>query len=77
MLKRSISVLAAAALCVNVAVAPASAEMDDDEKAAAALAILGLAVLAHNKHHYTGGYQPDSGEAIAEFERGYRDGVHG
>jgi hypothetical protein len=51
--------------------------MSDDEKAAAALAILGLAVLAHNKHHYTGGYEPSNGEETAEFERGYRDGVHG
>jgi len=77
MIKRTVSVLAIAALALQVAIVPARAEMSDGEKAAAALAILGIAALAHNKHHYEDGYAPADGVATAEFERGYRDGVHG
>jgi hypothetical protein len=76
-MNRLFSTLAIAALSAQFAVAPAHARMSDDEKAAAALAILGIAALAHHKHHYEGDYEPDTGEATAEFERGYRDGVHG
>lgn len=74
---RGFLLLAATAMCLQLTTVPAQAEMSDDEKAAAALAILGLAVLAHNKHHYREGYAPAAGEHTAEFERGYRDGVHG
>lgn len=77
MFTRSIPLFGAAALCLQLAVVPAHAEMTDAEKAAAALAILGIAALAHNQHHYREGYRPLSGEQTAEFERGYRDGVHG
>lgn len=45
--------------------------------AAAAIAILGIAALAHHKHHYKGGYRPSDATETAEFERGYRDGLHG
>lgn len=76
-MKRLASSLAVAALCVPLVTAPAHARMSDAEKAAAAVAILGIAALAHHKHHYDGDYEPDTGEATAEFERGYRDGVHG
>jgi hypothetical protein len=76
-MKRSILALGAAAMCLQLAVTPARAEMSDGEKAAAALAILGIAALAHNKHHYRDGYTPQTGDHTAEFERGYRDGVHG
>lgn len=76
-MKRGLFALAAAAMCLQLAGSPARAEMSDDEKAAAALAILGIAALAHNKHHYREGYAPQTGEHTAEFERGYRDGVHG
>lgn len=75
-MNRFVTCLAIAALAVQMTSGPARA-MSDEEKAAAALAILGIAALAHNKHHYKPGYQPDDGEATAEFERGYRDGVHG
>jgi hypothetical protein len=51
--------------------------MTDDQKVAAAIALLGIAALAHNKHHYDDGYAPSDGEETAEFERGYRDAVHG
>lgn len=79
-MKRIISTLAATALAVGMAAQPASARMSDKDRAAAAaaaIAILGIAALAHGKHHYTGGYEPDNGDSTAEFERGYRDGVHG
>jgi hypothetical protein len=76
-MNRLLSTLAVAALSIQVAAMPAQARMSDDEKAAAAIAILGIAALAHHKHHYEGDYAPDTGEATAEFERGYRDGVHG
>jgi hypothetical protein len=69
--------LGIAALCLQMVVTPAQAEMSDDEKAVAALAILGIAALAHNKHHYKDGYKPSDDVETAEFERGYRDGVHG
>jgi hypothetical protein len=77
MMKQGVMALVAAAMCLQLAAAPAQAEMTDDEKAAAALAILGIAALAHNKHHYRDGYSPQTGDHTAEFERGYRDGVHG
>jgi hypothetical protein len=77
MMKRGLMALGVAAMCLQLAAAPVRAEMSDDEKAAAALAILGIAALAHNKHHYRDGYAPQTGDHTAEFERGYRDGVHG
>jgi hypothetical protein len=77
MMKRGLMALGVAAMCLQLAATPVRAEMSDDEKAAAALAILGIAALAHNKHHYRDGYSPQTGDHTAEFERGYRDGVHG
>jgi hypothetical protein len=77
MMKRGLMALGAAAMFLQLASAPAQAEMSDDEKAAAALAILGIAALAHHKHHYTGGYEPTTGESTADFESCYRDGLHG
>lgn len=79
-MKRTIALLAAAALSLQFGVQPVQARMSDKDKAAAAaaaIAILGIAALAHNKHHYAEGYEPGGGEETAEFERGYRDGVHG
>jgi hypothetical protein len=77
MMTRGFLMIGAAALCLQLGTAPAHAKMTDEEKAAAALAILGIAALAHNKQHYREGYSPAAGEHTAEFERGYRDGVHG
>ena len=51
--------------------------MNDEQKAALAVTILGIAALAHHKHHYRDGYIPEEGEHVADFERGFRDGVHG
>jgi hypothetical protein len=76
-MKPTIALFSAAALCLQMTAPPAIAEMSDGEKAAAALAILGIAALAHNKRHYREGYAPQTGDHTAEFERGYRDGVHG
>ena len=78
-MKSGLSILTVSALCLQMAMTPAAAEMSKDEKvaAAAAIAILGIAALAHNKHHYKDGYRPVDADETAEFERGYRDGVHG
>lgn len=79
-MKRTIALLAAMTLALQAGLQPAQAGMSDKDKAAAAaaaIAILGIAALAHSKHHYEEGYEPDGGEEMAEFERGYRDGVHG
>jgi hypothetical protein len=78
MTKRGLLALCAAAMSLQLVAAPAQAKMSDEEKAAAAaLVILGVAALAHHKHHYREGYAPQAGEHVAEFERGFRDAVHG
>lgn len=69
--------VATVALCLQFWPQPAAAEMNDDKKAATAIAILGIAALLHHKHHYSEGYQPADSVETAEFERGYRDGLHG
>lgn len=79
-MKRLVSILASTAVIVGMVAQPAVAKMSDKDKAAAAaaaIAILGIAALAHGQHHYKGDYEPDDGDATSEFERGYRDGVHG
>lgn len=76
-MKLTMTPLIVAALCLQMTSAQVQAEMSDDEKAAAALAILGIAALAHHKHHYKDGYKPADDVETAEFERGYRDGLHG
>lgn len=76
-MKSAIALITTAALCLNMTGIPARAAMTDEEKAAAAIAILGIAALAHHKHHYKDGYRPSDDVETAEFERGYRDGLHG
>lgn len=76
-MKSTINIIGIAALCLQLEAAPAAASSSDDEKVAAALAILGVAALMHHKHHYKDGYQPTDSTETAEFERGYRDGLHG
>ena len=76
-MNRIVSILAMTALALQISTVPVRAEMSDGVKAAAAIAILGFAALAHGKHHYSEGYAPDDGVETAEFERGYRDGLHG
>lgn len=62
-------------MAASLTAAPVQAS-DDDEKALAALALLGLAAMAHNDNHYHEGYKPANDQAMAKFERGYRDGLH-
>lgn len=76
-MKMTFAALGIAALCLQMSITPARAEMSDDQKTAAALAILGIAALAHHNHHYKDGYKPVDDVETAEFERGYRDGLHG
>lgn len=75
-MKQGVLTLTVAAMCLQLASAPARADMSSEEKAAAAIAILGIAALAHNRHHYRDGYQPADHNETAEFEAGYRDGLH-
>jgi hypothetical protein len=79
-MKSLVALAAAIALSAGLSAQPVRAEMSDKDKAAAAaaaIAILGIAALSHHKHHYKGGYHPADSDSVAEFERGYRDGVHG
>lgn len=41
-----------------------------------ALLLLGVAALAHNENHYQAGREPSGAQDTADFERGYRDGLH-
>lgn len=78
MMGKLTTLLASASLVVGMAGAPASAQ---DNKGAAiavagALAILGVAALEHNQDHYRAGAEPKTDREVADFERGYRDGLH-
>lgn len=68
------------AVCALIAVTfsstPASALSDNEKVALGAIALLGVAALAHNQNHYHEGYEPKTSEETAQFERGYRDGLH-
>jgi hypothetical protein len=46
------------------------------QAAIAAAAILGVAALAHSSHDYEKDRSPQSPQEVAEFERGYRDGMY-
>lgn len=72
---RLTSLTAITALVIASATAPAQAKMDK-EAVAGVLAVLGIAALAHNENHYRDGYQPSDTQESADFERGYRDGLH-
>ncbi|QYZ70075.1 hypothetical protein [Neotabrizicola shimadae] len=76
-MKIALTLMTVTALALQVPASAAHADTKSDQAAAAALAILGVAALMHNKHHYQSGYAPGTGEATAEFERGYRDATHG
>lgn len=76
-MKKILSATTAAALVLQVWSAPAFADLKNNEKAAlAGLAILGIAALTHNQNHYRDGYEPNGGDETAQFELGYRDGLH-
>lgn len=76
-MRRAFLLLGSAAMCLQLVATPVAAEMSHDEKVGAAAALLGIAVLLHNKHHYKGGYSPATGTHAADFESCYRDGLHG
>lgn len=74
-MRKLCATLVSASICLSLS-APVRASDDSDKAAAAALAILGIAALAHHSDHYRDGYRPNGGEETADFERGYRDGLH-
>ncbi len=76
-MKHAFLLLGTAAMCLQLVATPVAAEMSHDEKVAAAAALLGIATLLHNKHHYKDGYSPATGSHAADFETCYRDGLHG
>jgi hypothetical protein len=75
-MKNSLATTLAAAIMLHAWGGPALALSDEEKTALAAAAVLGLAALAHNKQHYRDGYQPSGAAETADFERGYRDGLH-
>lgn len=75
-MKHFVSLAAGAALALNLASAPASAMNDREKAALGAIALLGIAALAHNQNHYHEGQEPRGADQTAQFERGYRDGLH-
>jgi hypothetical protein len=75
-MKRTLALATVAVIGLQSFSAPAFAMNDDEKAALAAAALIGLAALAHNKNHYRDGYAPNGAEEKAEFERGYRDGLH-
>lgn len=64
------------ALSLGAVAAPAEELSESDKAALGAIAILGIAALSHNKNHYHEGHEPKGAEATAQFERGFRDGLH-
>ena len=75
-MRRTVFAATAVALALQCWTVPAFAMDDQDKAALGALAILGVAALAHHKDHYREGYQPNGADETADFERGYRDGLH-
>ncbi|RBI83812.1 hypothetical protein DRV85_14255 [Rhodosalinus halophilus] len=67
----------AAAVALALAASPAAAlDKQQREAVAGALAILGIAALAHHEKHHQEGRAPQTADETAEFERGYRAGLH-
>lgn len=57
--------------------APREGMSDGAKAAVAAAAILGIAALAHRAHHHDDGDHDDDPRREADYERGYRDALHG
>ena len=70
------SICAVAALGIVCSLSPAHATDQEDAAALAALAILGVAAMTHHSDHYRPDHEPKTAEEKAQFERGYRDGLH-
>ena len=75
-MKKSLIAVTAVALALQVWSGPALALSEKEKAELGALAILGIAALSHNENHYREGYRPNGADETAEFERGYRDGLH-
>jgi len=71
-------ILAATVLSLSLSSAAqtALALSQDEKNVAGALALLGIAAILHDKHHYREGYEPANEVELADFEAGYRDGLH-
>ena len=63
--------------CGKQASAKKDGMSDGAKVAVAAAAILGIAALAHQAHHHDDGDHADDARREANYERGYRDAVHG
>jgi hypothetical protein len=63
------------ALALALVITPAAAKVKTED-VAGAIALLGIAALSHHHHHYRDGYEPQGSQQVADFERGYRDGLH-
>lgn len=66
-----------ATLAAFTATATTSHAKPDEDAVTGALVLLGIAALAHHEKHYREGYAPETANQTADFERGYRDGLHG
>ncbi|GHC54081.1 hypothetical protein [Neogemmobacter tilapiae] len=75
-MKKVLATAAAAALVLQMWSGAALADKKSDEFALAAAAILGIAAVSHKETHYRDGYRPKDAAETADFERGYRDGLH-
>ena len=78
MTMRAMSALVAVSLATAISLPPAHAGKAAEALgiAAAAAAIIGVAALAHHDDHYRDGWKPNNERETADFERGYRDGLH-
>lgn len=75
-MKRTALAATTALIVMSSLPAPTRASENSDKAALAALAILGIAAFAHNEDHYRDGQALQTGQEKADFERGYRDGLH-
>lgn len=76
MLNGTIKLTTAAVLCFQIVALPAQAASDEEKAALAAAALIGIAALAHNQNHHKSSSHSTNANSEAEFERGYRDGLH-
>ncbi|MCL4186711.1 MAG: hypothetical protein KJZ85_03820 [Rhodobacteraceae bacterium] len=75
-MKTARTLAASLAIALGTAAGPVAAG-PDAEAIAGALTLLGIAALSHNEHHYRDGQGPSDAKSTADFERGYRDALHG
>lgn len=75
-MRKAPAFIVCSAIALSLGIAPAHADKASDDAAKAAIAILGIAALLHDKGHYRDGYAPKNHNETADFEMGYRDGLH-